>query len=44
LDALLGNLTSWFKANPAASFEKASTLSDKNISATINHKEEKHAA
>jgi DNA invertase Pin-like site-specific DNA recombinase len=31
LDALLDNLTAWFKANPAASFEAPSALPDEDI-------------
>jgi hypothetical protein len=43
LDVLLDNLASWFKANPTASFEVASTLSDKHTSDNDDAKEGKDA-
>jgi hypothetical protein len=44
LDALLDNLTAWFKANPAASFEAALTLSDKDTGDEIDIKRGELAA
>jgi len=44
LDALLKKLIEWFAANPTASFETASTLSDNDIGTTVNHKKGKLAA
>jgi hypothetical protein len=44
LDAMLKKLMAWFIANPTASFETASTLSDKHISAQTDTKNGKLAA
>jgi hypothetical protein len=44
LDVLLDHLITWFTANPTASFEVGSTLSDKHSSEEIDRKKGKHAA
>jgi hypothetical protein len=41
---MIEKLTAWFTANPTASFELASTLSDDDIGTIVNHKKGKLAA
>jgi hypothetical protein len=44
LDVLLDHLIAWFAANPAASFEVGSGLSDKHISGEIDLRKGNRAA